>query len=67
MEWGQWVPPFTNLSCKQISDTGTAATIVCNFAVINDPATGMSNTSFWDVDLEKAAQGRWLITSYGQG
>jgi hypothetical protein len=39
----------------------------CAFDDINDPDLSMSNTSFWDVYLQRKSSGRWLIDNYGQG
>ena len=67
MEWSQWGPPFRDLHCKLQSGTAASAVVYCSFAMINDPDTGMSNTSFWTVDLQHEPSGQWLINSYGQG
>jgi hypothetical protein len=67
MEWSQWGPPFWHLRCNLQSGGTTSAVVYCSFATINDPDTGMSNTSFWMVDLKRAPPGPWLITGYGQG
>jgi hypothetical protein len=66
MEWSQWGPPFNNLHCSLSSEVAKDAHVLCTFDKINDPETGMSNTSFWSVYLQQEPSGRWLINSYGQ-
>lgn len=67
MEWSSWGPPFSDLHCHLQSGDAKGANVYCSFATINDPDTGMSNTSFWNVYLQRQPSGRWLIDSYGQG
>ena len=67
MDWSQWGPPFTHLHCRLESGSATRAVVYCSFAPINDPNTGMSNDSFWNVHLQRETSGRWLIHDYGQG
>ena len=67
MEWSSWGPPFKHLRCSQRSGSATSAVVTCTFDEINDPTGGMSNTSFWDVYLQREPPGPWLINGYGQG
>jgi hypothetical protein len=68
MRWSQWGPPFNHLRCSLRAQTsGDQADVRCTFDDINDPDTGMSNVSFWDVYLQREPSGRWLINNYGQG
>jgi hypothetical protein len=67
MEWSSWGPPFTHLHCRLQSEVAASAVVGCNFAEINDPDTGMSNVSGWNVYLQQDSSGRWLINNYGQG
>lgn len=67
MQWKSWGPPFMDLHCSLRVAGATTAMVHCAFDEINDPDMGMSNTSFWDVHLQRDASGRWLIDNYGQG
>ena len=67
MNWSSWGQPFTHLHCVLWRHSQHSAEVTCTFANQNDPATGMSNVNFWNVQLERAASGRWLIATYGQG
>jgi hypothetical protein len=67
MGWSTWGPPFTHLHCALTFETSTKAAVLCTFTDINDPDTGMSNVSFWSVDLQRNHAGPWLINNYGQG
>jgi hypothetical protein len=67
MQWSSWGPPFTHLRCSLRGGGATTAVVYCTFDEINDPDMGMSNTSFWNVYLQRESSGRWLITNYGQG
>lgn len=67
MEWSSSAPSFRHLRCSLQARGATTAEVHCAFDEINDPDTGMSNTSFWDIYLRREASGRWLIDNYGQG
>lgn len=67
MEWSSWAPRFKHLRCSQESGSATSADVTCTFDEINDPDAGMSNTTFWDVYLQRVPPGPWLINGYGQG
>ena len=67
MEWSAWGPPFVRTRCSLRSGVATNTVVHCTFDDINDPGTGMSNVSYWDVYLQREHSGRWLINNYGQG
>ena len=67
MDWSSWGQPFTHLHCSVRRHSRHSAEVTCTFATQNDPASGMSNVNFWNVQLERASPGPWLISTYGQG
>jgi hypothetical protein len=67
MEWSSWPPPFRHLQCTLMSGSATNSQVRCTFDEITDPSSGMSNTNFWDVSLQRHPPGPWLINNYGQG
>jgi hypothetical protein len=67
MEWSSLGPPFVRTRCSLHSASTRNAVVYCTFDDINDPGTGMSNVSFWNVYLQREPSGRWLINNYGQG
>lgn len=71
MEWSSWGPHFKNVKCTQLSgvfpQTATSSVVRCTYDTINDPEAGMSKENFWDVYLQRAPPGPWLINNYGQG
>jgi hypothetical protein len=40
--------------------------VYCTFSESQAPAVGNPD-SFWTVELQRQPDGRWLISSYGQG
>jgi len=71
MAWAsQWQPSawptFSALRCRQVTRRATAAWVFCTFDESQAPAVGNPD-SFWTVELHRQADGRWLITDYGQG
>jgi len=67
MNWSSWGQPFAHLHCSLWRHSRHSAEVNCTFATQNDPASGMSNVNFWNVQLARVASGPWLITAYGQG
>jgi hypothetical protein len=70
MAWAsQWQPSawptFSALHCRQVSRRAAAAWVYCTFTESQAPSAGNPD-SFWTVELHRQADGRWLITSYGQ-
>lgn len=70
MDWGDgdtstW-PMFSALHCKPTSQTATTASVYCTFTESQASSVGNPD-SFWTVELHRQPDGRWLITSYGQG
>jgi hypothetical protein len=70
MNWGNgdtstW-PTFSALHCKPTSQSVTTASVSCTFSESEAPSAGNPD-SFWDVDLHRQSDGRWLISNYGQG
>ena len=70
MNWGNgdtstW-PTFSGLQCRPVSDAGGTATVNCTFSESQAPAAGNPD-SWWNVELQRQPDGRWLITNYGQG
>ena len=59
-------PTFTDLSCKTLRQTVTAATVYCSFEESASPAEGNPD-NFWTVSLQRTSSGHWLINNYGQG
>jgi hypothetical protein len=70
MGWGTWDtsawPTFSALHCRQLSRSATTAAVYCTFKESQAPSVGNPD-SFWTVYLQRQADGRWLITNYGQG
>jgi len=66
MEWSSWPPRFTHLKCSSVWHLRQSAEVRCTFDTIDDPASGMSHTNYWSIDLARSTPGPWLITSYGQ-
>ncbi|HET6964159.1 MAG TPA: hypothetical protein VFH58_05260 [Acidimicrobiales bacterium] len=69
MNWGNgdpstW-PTFSSLDCRPQSQSRSTATVYCTFNESQAPAVGNPD-SFWTVYLRLQADGRWLITGYGQ-
>ena len=69
VQWSFWPPPFRHLRCHLTSATAAPrrAGVECDFDEIYSPGAGMSNTTFWNLELRRYPSGRWLITGYGQG
>ena len=70
MDWGNgdtstW-PTFSSLHCKPTSQGAATASVYCTFSESRAPAVGNPD-SFWEVDLQRQSDGRWLISTYGQG
>jgi hypothetical protein len=70
MNWGNgdtstW-PTFSALHCKPTSHSATTAYVNCTFSESQAPSVGNPD-SFWTVELQRQPDGRWLISSYGQG
>jgi hypothetical protein len=70
MNWGNgdtstWAT-FSALHCKQVSRSGTTASVYCTFKESQAPSVGNPD-SFWTVYLHRQPDGQWLITNYGQG
>ena len=66
MRWATWPPPFRRIHCALTSATRSSAAVYCTFANQNDPASGMSDVSFWSIELHRTSTRRWLISNYGQ-
>lgn len=72
-DWGtgpaSW-PTFSSVACKDetepTSDPTREARVHCDFHESDAPAVGQPST-WWDVYLHRQADGRWLISGYGQG
>jgi hypothetical protein len=69
MDWGNgdtstWAT-FSALHCKPVSRSATTAAVYCRFEESQAPSNGNPD-SFWTVYLHRQADGRWLITNYGQ-
>jgi hypothetical protein len=68
--WTNWDtsawPTFSALPCRQLSRSVTTASVYCTFKESQAPSVGNPD-SFWTVYLQRQADGRWLITNYGQG
>lgn len=70
MNWGNgdtsmW-PTFSALHCKPVTQSATTASVSCTFSESEAPSVG-SPDSFWAVELQRQSDGRWLISTYGQG
>lgn len=70
MNWGNgdtstW-PTFSALRCEPTSQSATTASVLCTFSESQAPSVG-NPVSFWAVDLHRQPDGRWLISTYGQG
>jgi hypothetical protein len=59
-------PTFSALHCQPTSQSTTTALVYCTFSESQAPAVGNPD-SFWTVELQRQPDGRWLISSYGQG
>lgn len=71
-DWGAgpstW-PTFSSVACKGETETSSPAgdaRVRCSFHESDAPAAGQPS-SWWDVYLRRQPDGRWLISSYGQG
>lgn len=61
----QW-PTFTSVTCKTLTASAATAEVNCTFNESQAPAVGNPD-SFWNLSMVRAANGRWLVASYGQG
>jgi len=68
--WTTWDtsawPTFSALHCRQLGRSAATASVYCTFKESQAPSVGNPD-SFWTVYLQRQADGRWLITNYGQG
>ena len=69
MDWGggdtaTW-STFTNVHCRSVWQTATAATVHCTFLESASPSEGNPDT-YWTIDLVRSRSGQWLIDNYGQ-
>lgn len=71
-DWGtgpsSW-PTFHSVACKdetELASDPRDARVHCDFHESDGAGVGQPS-SWWDVYLRRQTDGRWLISSYGQG
>ena len=56
---------FSDVACRGLTRSATAAHLLCTFHETADPGT--QTETFFTFDLVRSAKGYWFITGYGTG